>query len=170
MIDSFVDDEIFVYSSDVIRELAAIEIQFQVRAILRAQSIEMKFDLDVIGDVLQGVVCISEYGRLSPVLGADFPGAKSKCFELAQLWQGLFAQWKDEGAADTVAWKGEFFHLIKESMRCAPFLPALMSEIEVGFENLLEIEFKVEDDARTVGTYTELHDDGVTPWGPSALW
>ena len=151
-------------------ELAAVEIQFQIHAIQRAQSTGKKFNFDVIGEVLQGVLYISEYGQLSPVPGADFPGAKSKCIELAQLWKGLFSQWKEEGAKTIVNWKGDFFKLIKESMRCAPFTPILMSEIEVGFETLLEIEFKVEDDAHTVGTYTELDDNDVTPWGLSALW
>ena len=53
LIDSFVECEITVYSNDFIRDLAAVEIQFQIRAIQRAQSTG-KDDFDVIGEVCKG--------------------------------------------------------------------------------------------------------------------
>ena len=154
LLDQFLEGEKLVYSPEFIKDTALAEIQFQMHIICGASSECAKFDFDVLAQVLQALVYVSEYSQLCPVPGADFPGAKLRCMEMASNWRRLFSHLSLRGAFELAEHREDWLTAVKQTLRCAPFTQLLMQALEDGFETLLETEFGVKDNVAS-GTQTQ---------------
>lgn len=169
ILDSYQDDHVLVWCPLYIREVASLEIQFQQRIVSRKLKSQRSADpFDEAEEDLQALVYLSEYAKLCPVPGADYAGSKKFGEQLARQWRIVFEKIREGGKGKFHELAEDWRSLVLECMRCPPFSPQLMSEIESGFQVMLDAECYY-DVKQEVGSKTELEEEIGFP-GQSAWW